>query len=224
MPGEGFQGPKCGAQTRRGTACQQPAVSGGVRCRMHGGHARKGVAHPNYKHGRYSDFMPEKLLHGYRRQLTDRDLLHQRDEIAAVDAMIFEALQSMSDADAPGVWTELRRLWREAVDASDGGDARSAAAKMSVIGEIIRRGAAYFDQREDVLYLIERRRRLVDSQSRREIQERLAITYEDANAMFRDIAEAVRAEVEDQAVVARIANRFAIISGRAGGLGSNDAN
>lgn len=29
--------PRCGARTRRGSACQSPAVSGRKRCRMHGG-------------------------------------------------------------------------------------------------------------------------------------------------------------------------------------------
>lgn len=28
---------RCGARTRSGTACMSPAVSGGLRCRMHGG-------------------------------------------------------------------------------------------------------------------------------------------------------------------------------------------
>lgn len=223
MPGEGFQGPKCGAQTRQGGPCQQPAVSGGSRCRMHGGRSLKGVAHPNYKHGRYSDYMPEKLLHGYRRQLSDRNLLHQRDEIAAVDAMLFEALEKMSDDDSPGVWVKLRRLWREAVEASDGGDARAAATKMSVIDELIRRGADYFDQREDVLYLIERRRRLVDSQSRREVQERLMISYEDAAAMYRDLADAIHDVVTDKAQVRAIAERFAEITGTVI-YADNDAN
>ena len=29
--------PRCGARTRRGSACQSPAVRGRKRCRMHGG-------------------------------------------------------------------------------------------------------------------------------------------------------------------------------------------
>ena len=29
--------PRCGARTRRGTACQAPAMLGRARCRMHGG-------------------------------------------------------------------------------------------------------------------------------------------------------------------------------------------
>eukprot|EP01035_Chromulina_nebulosa_P001400 gene1400-1873_t len=36
--------PRCGAKTRKGTPCEAPAVSGKVRCRMHGG-ARGSGAH-----------------------------------------------------------------------------------------------------------------------------------------------------------------------------------
>ena len=47
--------PRCGALTRRGTACQAPAVNGKRRCRMHGGAhgsgAPRGARHGHYKHG-----------------------------------------------------------------------------------------------------------------------------------------------------------------------------
>jgi hypothetical protein len=43
----------CGAKTRRGTACQQPAMRNG-RCRLHGGKTPRGLASPHLKHGRYS--------------------------------------------------------------------------------------------------------------------------------------------------------------------------
>ena len=48
--------PRCLARTRRGTACQSPAVHGRKRCRMHGG---KGSGAPKgnrnaWKHGAHS--------------------------------------------------------------------------------------------------------------------------------------------------------------------------
>ena len=48
--------PRCGAKTRRQTACMAPAISGHRRCRMHGG---KGSGAPPgntnaLKHGEYS--------------------------------------------------------------------------------------------------------------------------------------------------------------------------
>ena len=49
--------PRCGAKTRKGTACQSPAVNGKKRCRMHGGAKRSGAPKGNqnaFKHGAYS--------------------------------------------------------------------------------------------------------------------------------------------------------------------------
>ncbi len=49
--------PRCGARTRRGTACRAPAVAGKRRCRMHGGAKGSGAPKGNknaQKHGTYT--------------------------------------------------------------------------------------------------------------------------------------------------------------------------
>lgn len=51
------ESPRCGAKTRKGTACEAPAVSGRKRCRMHGGAKGSGAPIGNknaLKHGEYS--------------------------------------------------------------------------------------------------------------------------------------------------------------------------
>ena len=48
---------RCGAKTRKGSACLSPAVSGKKRCRMHGGAAGSGAPRGNQnalKHGAYT--------------------------------------------------------------------------------------------------------------------------------------------------------------------------
>jgi len=60
-PGDSNTAPRCGAKTRRGTACQAPAMRNG-RCRMHGGASTgprtpEGLARSRrsrWKHGLYS--------------------------------------------------------------------------------------------------------------------------------------------------------------------------
>lgn len=44
----------CGAKTRSAGLCQKPALTGKLRCRLHGGLSLSGKDHPNYKHGRRS--------------------------------------------------------------------------------------------------------------------------------------------------------------------------
>lgn len=49
---------RCGAKTRKGALCRAPAVSGKVRCRMHGGAAGAGAPKGNknaLKHGLYTN-------------------------------------------------------------------------------------------------------------------------------------------------------------------------
>ncbi len=41
------QSPRCGANTRRGTPCQAPAVAGKMRCRMQGGTQGSGAPKGN---------------------------------------------------------------------------------------------------------------------------------------------------------------------------------
>jgi hypothetical protein len=41
----------CGAKTRHGGPCRQPAMTNG-RCRLHGGKSKKGKEHGRYLHGR----------------------------------------------------------------------------------------------------------------------------------------------------------------------------
>ena len=70
-PGDFLAAPRCGAKTRKGQSCRQPAMKNG-RCRLHGGKStgpktREGKERSrmsNYKHGYYSQSqkLQRKLL------------------------------------------------------------------------------------------------------------------------------------------------------------------
>lgn len=53
--GENYPIPRvfCGAKTRQGGQCKQPAMKNG-RCRLHGGKSLSGTAHGRYVHGYYT--------------------------------------------------------------------------------------------------------------------------------------------------------------------------
>lgn len=55
----------CGAKTRAGGSCRQPAMKNG-RCRLHGGKSLSGAAHGRYRHG-----MRTKEAMELRRELTE---------------------------------------------------------------------------------------------------------------------------------------------------------
>lgn len=43
----------CGAKTRKGGPCRQPAMKNG-RCRLHGGKSKSGKDHGRYRHGKFT--------------------------------------------------------------------------------------------------------------------------------------------------------------------------
>jgi hypothetical protein len=54
--GPDWPGRRCGAKTRRGGACQKPALKNNARCQLHGGKggAPSGPANGNFKTGNYT--------------------------------------------------------------------------------------------------------------------------------------------------------------------------
>ena len=81
-PGDFTKARRCGAKTRRATACLSPAMRNG-RCRMHGGKSTgpKTVAglersrNARFKHGAYSRATQELLAENRRRRRTFAKLL-----------------------------------------------------------------------------------------------------------------------------------------------------
>ncbi|HEX8231006.1 MAG TPA: HGGxSTG domain-containing protein [Chloroflexia bacterium] len=51
----------CNAKTRAGTPCKRSPMFFG-RCNLHGGKSLSGIAHPGYKHGFYSKYLPYRAL------------------------------------------------------------------------------------------------------------------------------------------------------------------
>lgn len=102
----------CGARTKAGTPCQKSPMNGSSRCRLHGGKSLKGAAHPNFKHGRYSKFMPHHLVGRYKESVNDPELLSLQQDIALLDARITEMLESMEqeDADKNKIWAEIQNM------------------------------------------------------------------------------------------------------------------
>ena len=65
--GPEWQGQRCEAKTRKGTACQKPPLRGKTRCRLHGGlstgprtlEGKARIAAAHWKHGRRSKAFTE---------------------------------------------------------------------------------------------------------------------------------------------------------------------
>jgi hypothetical protein len=131
MPGSGFTAQKCGALTRRGTACSQPAMRNG-RCRMHGGKTPRGVESPHFSHGRYSKAIPDRLSARYEEAVADAERHDLRDEIALSEAKIDDLLAGIESRDESLAWKDVER-WIARKTRTVEADVRIAATKGQMV-------------------------------------------------------------------------------------------
>ena len=63
--------PICGAKNRLGHPCKKSPMDGKNRCHLHGGKSIGGVAHYNFKDGKYSTYLPDSLSTNYKESVSD---------------------------------------------------------------------------------------------------------------------------------------------------------
>ncbi len=82
--------------------CTRPPKKGRQGCRVHGGNALRGIAHPQYKTGLYSAHLPPPVARTYEALLEDEALLSLRQEIAVARAYLTDRLSRLRDGHALG--------------------------------------------------------------------------------------------------------------------------
>lgn len=87
---------RCGAKTRSGGTCLKSPMSNG-KCRTHGGATPIGIAHPNYKLGRYSKGLSSLLGTRFADALSDSKLGELSAEIALVGAHIEDRIEKLHE-------------------------------------------------------------------------------------------------------------------------------
>ena len=167
---------RCNAKSKRsGKQCKKDAVVGGEKCHIHGGKSLRGVAHPRFKQGRDSKFTLMRLQGSYERNLKDEAILHLLDEIAMTRAMIQEM---MDKCDSSIQWKDAQKSWRAFERAEKRGDQVAMCQARREHAAILEEGAKEWQNRLEIFKGFDRLRRLVDSEHKHRIDQRMAVTQE----------------------------------------------
>lgn len=173
--------------------CKRRRSPGSEYCIYHGGRVPKGGAHPNFKDGSRSRYMPSpELLEHYVRHLDDPELTHHRDSIALVDALINEALEDFEDGGTPELWRSLKAAWRKVEKVRDRGDTYRLGQALDEVGLLIERGARQTQRTTRVVNLLERRRKHAVAETKRRQGEEGIFTYDYAITFYAALGAAAR--------------------------------
>jgi hypothetical protein len=212
---------QCTAKSKRsGQRCKAWAVRGKDVCHIHGGKTPNGVANPNYQHGRYSRYLPARLLDRYHEAEADGELLALRAEIALIDSRLLDVLKRVESGESSRIWSKLG----ESVDALQaaqliGDEIGQRHAISSLIG-LVAHGQGDWAAWGDVRALIMERKALVESERKRLVEMQQMVTATDALSLMAQLVDAVR-EAGDERTLRAVMAAFVRITGIAPALAAD---
>lgn len=186
---------KCQGRSRQtGKPCKLTAEPGRQFCGIHGGKALAGPDSGTWKHGRFSKYLPARLLDKYHESLNDPDLLNLTEQIAVTDARIAELYASLDRGESGHLWKQLKDARRR----SHSDDLSVAKAALNEMDRLIGEGSTLESTWDQIESAQEHRRKLVNTERRRIQDMQANIPAARAVAFAVAITQIIRKHVTDR--------------------------
>jgi len=199
----------CSAHRANGQSiCTSTFLMSNGRCKKHGGMTPSGVASPHFKTGRHSRNLPTRLLERYEEALADPEMHSLEAEIALVDARIDDLLRQTDEGGGGDIFLEIEDAYKAFNYASQDGDKKAMRENLRRLDDAIRRGRSESYVWEEIRSLQEQRRKLVLAEAKRLQMTGQTVTVKNVNLLISALLDAVRQEVKDTRVLARISDEF----------------
>lgn len=188
--------------------CRKHAVVGKHVCEIHGGATPRGLASVHTTHGRYSKDLPTRLAARYSDAKADPDLVNLSSEIALLDVRIGDVAAKIGTGEAGAIWTALRKAHGKMTQARQDGDNLALVTALVAIDKLITEGASDYQQWGEIVGLVDQRRKLVESESKRVSMLQQNITTERALLMVGLLQSIIVEEIDNPEIRKRIGLRL----------------
>jgi len=198
--------------------CNGALMSQRKGCKFHGGKVPVAEASPHFKHGKHSKYSPQSLRTLAEVHLRNPDPLSLLRSIALVEARL-EKAQTYIDGDL-ALWEEIGK----AVDAFEmqTNDDKKGLALYALLG-VCRRGVTMRDSLRDLSRLTEEKRKLIETEIKKQTAEREHISIERMNAFILLLVDVVAKHVTDRGTVGYIIDDLRRLQSGGGTVARRDA-
>ena len=198
---------QCGADTKTGKPCEATAMPNG-RCRRHGGKSLSGIAHPNYQGKGKSKYLPERMRGTYEAALDDPELLVLRNDIAIIDARLYDLLQRVDTGESGKLWRDAQAAYFNLLEAMRAQDVAGINSAVSRMGRCLDKGVDDYTAWDEVTKAIQQRKGLAESERKRLIEARQMISVEQAMMLLTALLTTIKEHVKDTNALTAIQREF----------------
>lgn len=205
---------KCGAKwkvcgaARNGKRCGADPNKGKLRCYRDGGDSPGAPL----KTGRRSKYLPDNLLERYNEVLENEDIVSLEEDLRVLEALILDNLAGLQADTAKSAewWKAAKECYQEALK---GGKPGAIALKQ--LGAILENGLGEQEKIRKHLDLTERKRRLAETEGRRQAQAQFNFGPQELAAIKAFFVAILREKIRDPEILREI--NAAILSACSGG-------
>jgi hypothetical protein len=202
----------CGAFIRnrdwKWRRCKRKITMENGRCRDHGGATPSGQDHGAFKHGKYSKDLPANIKSRYEEVREDETLTNLREEVALIETRVHEVLSALDAKDSAELWQDIEREFHQFRSAHQAGDQQEASKHLRAVTGLIEEGASQQSKWREIGELVERKRKLVESERKREKALQAYVPLERFSILITAIDEIIRRNVNDDEVMRDIAREI----------------
>lgn len=200
---------QCSAKSKNsGQQCQRSAMHGTTVCYMHGGKSPKGVASPSFTTGRYSKYLPTRLLDRYHEAESDPALLSLRAEIALLDGRLADLLKKVDEGEARKTWEQARNINKDIQADMLNEDYGRLMMSCKALDELIGEGLTDHEAWYEIHSILDQRRKLVESERKRLVEADQSIRADKALTLAMALLQSVKENVTDRQTLNNIQTAF----------------
>jgi len=145
------------------------------------------------------------MLADYQAAATDPKLMELRGDIATVDARIIDLLKRVDTGEAGSIWIELQSAWVRLARAQAKADADTYKIAFDDVARLVNKGGEDTAAWTEIFAMIDRRRKLVVSESRRLETMHQMLSIEQAMLLLANVVDIIKRHVPDRQALNRIA-------------------
>lgn len=197
--GQTHERPTCGGKTRNDGKCKRsPAKGGNGRCKLHNGHAKRGIEASRYEGKGYSPYVPIPIGDTFADMQADPQLASVRDELALTKTFIAKHLEHYGTVDNRETLPELLNMIIDMKRYYRSSDATGMAMTIDSMENIITNRLEQLKTEDQIMERVEQQRRLVETEQRISLQGERAISVELFALLMGEIFRAIEVGVKDK--------------------------
>lgn len=169
---------------------------------MHGGKSLAGIASPQFTKGKFSKYLPERLLERYHEALDDPELLELRENVALLRARVQDLLSRVDTGESGALWRKAQELLQEFRGSDDSEEQMDLLLQLEAT---ISDGVDDYSAWDEVLKAAGQQQKAGESERKRLVEQRHSITNEQGMVLIANISHIIRTHVTDRTVLTAIA-------------------